>query len=73
MGNLRRFQYIYAIIDPSHDDMCIGVEDTTNDCSENPNYIAIPEYNENYICKYYDRATGKWYLEAEHITEWTPD
>ncbi|MGN5456821.1 MAG: hypothetical protein ACI4XN_12570 [Candidatus Kurthia intestinigallinarum] len=72
MSNLRRFQFIYALIDPSCDDMCIGVVDTTNDYSANPNYIPIDEYNEEYVCKYYDRETGKWYLEASHITEWIP-
>jgi hypothetical protein len=68
----RRYQYCYAVIDPTLNDMCIRVEDTTVDCSEDPNYIAISEYNGNYLCKYYDRATGKWYLEAEHINEWVP-
>ena len=53
--------------------MCVGVEDTTLNCDDDPNYIPISPYNEEYLCKYYDRATGKWYLEAEHVNEWTPD
>ena len=68
----RRYQYAYAVIDPSLNDMCIRVEDTTYDHSDNPNYISIDPYNEEYLCKYYDRATGKWYLNAAHNTEWTP-
>ena len=69
----RRYQYCYAEIDPSLNDMCVGVEDTTLNCDDDPNYIPISPYNEEYLCKYYDRATGKWYLEAEHVNEWTPD
>lgn len=69
--SMRRYQYCYAVIDPNLGDMCVGVEDTTLEATD-PNYIPIPEYNGNYLCKYYDRATGKWYLEAEHINEWIP-
>ena len=69
---IRRYQYAYAVIDPSLNDMCVRVEDTTYNHSGNPNYIPINPYNEEYLFKYYDRATGKWYLEAEHINEWTP-
>lgn len=72
MDILRRFQFAYAYIDPSLNDMCTRVVDTTNDYSANPNYILLEEYNEEYICKYYDRETGKWYLEASHTTEWIP-
>lgn len=71
--SVRRFQFVYAIIDPASDDMCVRVVDTTNDYSANPNCIPIDTYNEEYICKYYDRTTGKWFLEKEHINEWTPD
>ena len=66
-----RYQYLYAVIDPSLNDMCVGIQDTTYDHSDNPNYIPIP-YEADYLFKYYDRATGKWYLESDHITEWTP-
>lgn len=73
MAELRRYQYVYAVIDPDFDDMCIRVEDTTLNCDDEPNYIRLDAYNEDYLFKYYDRATGKWYLEAEHINEWTPE
>ena len=69
---MRRYQYHYAVIDPSLNDMCMHVQDTTVNCDSNPNYIPIEVYDENYLFKYYDRATGKWYIEAEHINEWTP-
>lgn len=69
----KRYQYCYAVIDPALNDMCVQVQDTTTDCSDLPNYIPLETYNEEYLFKYYDRATGKWYLEAEHVNEWTPD
>lgn len=67
----RRYQYSYAVIDPTLNDMCINVVDTTLKATD-PNYIEIPEYNEYYLWKYYDRETGKWYVDADHTTEWTP-
>ncbi len=67
----RRYQYLYAIIDPLLNDMCVEIQDTTLDCSSDPNYIPIPAIAD-YLFKYYDRATGKWYLESTHITEWIP-
>ena len=73
MSTLRRYQFYYAVIDPALGDMCVQVQDTTDDCSSNPNYIPIPEYNGNYLWKYYDRETGKWYIDAAHTTEWSPN
>lgn len=69
----RHYQYAYAIIDPTQNDMCIGTDDTTNDCSGNPNYIPINPYSENYICKYYNRENGKWYVDAAKTQEWIPN
>lgn len=69
----RRYQYIYAIIEPSLGDMCVEVRDTTNNCSDYPNYIPINPYNENYICKYYNRENGKWYVDAAKTQEWIPN
>lgn len=68
----RRYQYLYAVIEPSMGDMCVEVVDTTVK-STNPNYIEIPEYNENYIMKYYNRSNGKWYTDAGFTNEWTPN
>lgn len=73
MTTMRRYQYVYAVIDPDLDDMCVQVQDTTINCSGDPNYIPLDTYNEEYLFKYYDRATRKWFLEATHETEWVPD
>lgn len=67
----REYQYCYAIISPEFGDMCVQVDDGTEEVS-NPNYIPIPEYNEEYIMKYYSRDNGKWYTDAAHTQEWIP-
>ena len=69
MPETRRYQYIYAILD--EDDMCVEVRDTTIYC-EDPNYIPIPAFNEEYIMRYYNRDNGKWYEDAEFTIEWLP-
>ena len=38
----------------------------------NPDYIEIPTYDENYLCKYYSYNTQKWYVDAAFKTEWIP-
>lgn len=60
------YAYAYAIIDLDTG-MCIGVQDTTDymDPNEYPEYIAIPEYNEDYMENYYNRADGNWYTDPE--------
>ena len=54
--------------------MCDEVRTTTYimDTVANPDWIEIPAYNEEYIMKYYNRADGKWYEDAEFTTEWIP-
>ena len=59
--------YNYAQIDPSTG-MCIGVQTTSVDCSEDPEMIEIPVYDPEYICKYY--INGEWYVDAEGTTPW---
>lgn len=71
MSNTRRFQFIYARIDPS-DNMCIEVVDTTNDYSMNPDYIPLTEYNEEYLFKYYNWDNGKFYYDPEYTQEFIP-
>lgn len=68
-----RYGYYYAII-RLDTGLCIEVKDTTNyyDPAEYPEYIAIPEYNEAYLMKYYNQADQKWYLDSAFSTEWTP-
>lgn len=60
------YYYNYAEIDPT-DNMCVGVVTCTYE-SDNPNFIAIPVYDEEYICKYY--INGNWYEDAEGTIPW---
>ena len=73
MPEARRYAYNYAIIDPV-DNMCIEVRTTTRevDTEANPDYIVIPTYNEDYLLKYYNYDTQKWYEDAEFTIEWIP-
>ena len=69
------YAYNYASIDIATK-MCIQVITDTNDLSNSvpagEMYIPIPEYSEEYLLKYYDESTGKWYYDAEMTNEWTP-
>lgn len=75
------YAYAYAIINLTTG-MCFQVQDTTNYCLDR-RYVPIPEYNEEYALKYYypipeivtsfDDLQGKWYIDEEHTTEWTPE
>ena len=67
----QQYAYNYAIIDETG--MCVEVQTTTRDCTGYDGYIAIPEYNEEYIMKYYNTADGKWYEDAEFTIEWIPE
>lgn len=62
-------QYNYAILDEN--DCCGGV--VTYSC-EVPldNYILIPELNNDYMYKYYDRETETWFYDAEHTQIFDP-
>ena len=62
---MKRYGYAYAIIDLETGE-CYAVEDTTGyvDPEEFPQYIAIPEYNEDYMENYYNGADGNWYTDA---------
>ena len=73
MSEARRYAYNYAIIDPV-DNMCIQVTTTTLevDTNENPDYIVIPTYNEEYLCKYYSYEIQKWYEDETCMIEWIP-
>lgn len=64
------YAYNYAEIDP-FDNMCIGVQTTTREMNldENPEFVEIPVYDEEYICKYY--INGNWYEDAEGTIPWT--
>lgn len=68
--------YNFAEIDNATG-MCIGVLTTTDPSTEGPTsegttYIAVPIDDDNYIFKYYDFNTGKWYYDAEMTQEYIP-
>lgn len=69
------YHYNWAIIDRASG-MCMEVRTSTNDYSGDSNeyelYVAVPTYTEEYLMKYYDEATGKWYHDAEMTNEWIP-
>lgn len=61
------YAYYYAQIDLATG-MCIGVQDTSVDCSGSPDMIPIPVYDEDYLCKYY--INGNWYEDAAGTIPW---
>lgn len=66
-----RITFYYAIIDETG--WCYGVISTSRNNDDREDYIAIPEYNEDYVEKYYNTADCKWYLDSEFETEWIPE
>ena len=72
MPETRRYAYNYALIDVAVDNMCIEVTTTTReiDTVAHPEYVVIPTYNEEYLFKYYNYNTQKWYEDAEFTIEW---
>lgn len=70
MPEARRYAYNYALIDETG--WCYEVRSTSRCCDGEEGYISIPEYDPNYMGKYYNIATEKWYLDAAFTTEWTP-
>lgn len=64
----QQYYYNYAQIDPvTH--MCMSVQTTTLDCSDDPTLVEIPVYDENYCLKYY--IDGNWYEDAAGTIPWT--
>lgn len=61
------YSYHYAEIDPETN-MCVGVYSATCE-SDDPNWVAIPEYDNVFCFKYYDFETGKWYHDAAMTQE----
>lgn len=62
------YYYNYAEIDPATN-MCVGVYTCTYENTEDPNWIEIPVYDENYAFKYY--INGAWYEDAAGTIPWT--
>lgn len=64
----RRLQYNYAGIelDTGRCHSCM----TTSYEIDDPAWIAVPKYSEQYVGKYYH--DGNWYSDAEFTTPWAP-
>ena len=60
----------YARIDETG--YCYEVCSSSRNYDGTEGYISIPEYNEDYLEKYYNVNDGKWYEDAEFTIEWTP-
>ena len=61
------YYYNYAVIDPTTG-WCEGVQSTTMEIDD-PTYIPIPVYDEEYLFKYY--INGAWYEDAAGTIPWT--
>ncbi len=64
----RRLQYNYAGIELSTG-RCHSCMTTSYEIDD-PAWIAVPKYSEQYVGKYYH--DGNWYSDAEFTTPWTP-
>ena len=62
------YYYKYAEIDPDTN-MCLGVLTTSHEIVDDPVFVEIPVYDEEYIMKYY--INGNWYEDAEGTIPWT--
>ena len=65
------YDYNFAEIDPT-DNMCIGILTTTSPNQDPEIYVPIATYDDEYVEKYYDWGTGKWYYDQEMSSEWIP-
>lgn len=66
----QQYAYNYAIIDETG--YCYEIYTTTRNYDGEEGYIEVPEYNDEYLEKYYNVNDGKWYEDAEFTIEWTP-
>ena len=62
------YAYNYAEID-LETRMCVGVQTTDSPNPVSEEFVAIPVYDEEYLCKYY--IDGNWYEDAEGTIPWT--
>jgi hypothetical protein len=70
------YAYNFAEIDNTTG-MCVGVMTTSDPSTEGPTgcgttYVPIPYDDDNYLLKYYDFNTGKWFYDAEMTQEYIP-
>lgn len=63
-----RYAYNYAQIDLTTR-QCMGVQTTTVNCSDDPEMIPIPVYDEEYCFKYC--INGSWYEDAAGTIPWS--
>jgi hypothetical protein len=63
-----QYYYKYAEID-LETNMCIGVHTATYEIVDNPIFVEIPVYDEEYIFKYY--INGNWYEDPDGTIPWT--
>lgn len=65
------YAYYYAIIDLDTG-LCLHIQDTSDyaDPNEYPEYITIPEYDEELVFKYYHN--GRWYYDDTFHDEYIP-
>jgi len=70
------YYYNYAIVD-RESMMCVEVRTSTLDQSDASDeyeiYVTIPEYNEEYICKFYNEADGQFYYDIEYTQIFDPN
>lgn len=64
-----RLAYHYAVIDGNN--CCKSVRTSTFEVPLDT-YILIPVFTYDYMGKYYDRASEKWFYEPEFVNEFTP-
>ena len=67
----QQFENNYAIIDENG--LCMEIRSSSMNYDDNPMFVRIPELNDEYIFKYYNVATGKWYEDAAFTIEWSPE
>ena len=64
-----QYAYNYALIDETG--YCYEVRSTSRNCDGEEGYISIPEYNNDYLEKYY--INGAWYEDAAGTIPWSPE
>ena len=62
------YAYHYARVDETG--YCYEVVDTTRSHEGQEGYIELPEYNEDYLEKYY--INGAWYEDEAGTIPWSP-
>lgn len=65
----QNYAYHYALIDETG--YCYEIRDTTDNYDGRAGYVAIPEYSDDYLEKYY--INGAWYWDAEATQPWNPE